>query len=380
MTDGGDAAKPVVLIGGGHAHVEVVRRLGGIGLGREIILVSPSRHTPYSGMLPGFIAGQYRFEDIHIDLVELCRRCGVSFRGVAATGIDPQSRRIQLADGQAIDYALLSINVGSAPQIPAGASGGIAVKPISEFARRLAQIDELAAGRAAPLRIAVVGQGVAGVELALALQHRLRSRQVQFALVGRADHPIPERSPLARRIVEKALQRAGILHHARFDAVGFEPGNLIAGDGRRLAADEVVWATSSAAPAWLRDTGLALDESGFIRVSETLTAVGHPEVFAAGDVASLPMPRAKAGVIAVRQGPILAENIRRSLTGLPLLPFKPQRAWLALISLADGRAVADKWNLAASGRWVARWKHSIDSRFVRRYLNRPATKPHATPR
>ncbi|MBW8299105.1 MAG: FAD-dependent oxidoreductase [Hydrogenophaga sp.] len=125
--------------------------------------------------------------------------------------------------------------------------------------------------------------------------------------------------------------------------------------------------TSSGAAAWLGQTGLALDPSGFIRVDDALRSPSYPEIFAAGDIASLPDPRPKAGVFAVRQGPVLAENIRRSLFGEALLPFRPQQRWLALISLADGRAIADKWDFAASGRWVAKWKHWNDTRFLRRY-------------
>lgn len=156
-------------------------------------------------------------------------------------------------------------------------------------------------------------------------------------------------------------------HHPAFDVVAYEHGALVARDGRRLTVDEVVWTTSSGAPAWLRETGLSLDESGFIRVDEMLRSLSHPEIFAAGDVASLADPRPKAGVFAVRQGPVLAENLRRSLAGESLQPYRPQQSWLVLISLADNRAIADKWSMAVLGRWVARWKHRIDTRFMQRY-------------
>ncbi|WEZ85914.1 FAD-dependent oxidoreductase (plasmid) [Rhizobium sp. 32-5/1] len=135
----------------------------------------------------------------------------------------------------------------------------------------------------------------------------------------------------------------------------------------RLDVDEVVWTTSSGAPPWLRQTGLALDLDGFVRVDAELRSLSHPNVFAAGDVAALGDPRPKAGVFAVRAGPVLAENIRRALSGKALTAFRPQRSWLVLISLADGRAIADKWGLSVSGRWVNAWKRSIDARFIRRF-------------
>ena len=358
---------PLVLLGGGHAHVEVVRQLGRRNLGREIILVSPSRHAPYSGMLPGYIAGRYQFEDFHIDLAALCRRSGVSFVEGAAVGIDAKRRQVLLSGGRVLTYRLLSLDIGSTPSLPQGVSGGVSVKPIASFTERLARLDALAAGHQGPLHLAVVGQGVAGVEVAFALKQRLLGKRVQIALVGRAGRPVPARSNRAQRMVEDELQQAGIAHHPGFDVVAFDNGTLIARDGRRIDTDEAVWTTSSGAPDWLRETALDLDGAGFICVDETLRALSHPDIFAAGDVASLPDPRPKAGVFAVRQGPVLAQNICRSLSREPLLPFRPQRAWLALISLSDGRTIADKWGVAFSGRWVSAWKHRNATRFVRRY-------------
>jgi pyridine nucleotide-disulfide oxidoreductase family protein len=357
--------KPIVLLGGGHAHVEVVRQLG--NLGRQIILVSPSRHAPYSGMLPGYVSGQYSFNDFHIDLDGLCARYGVTFLATTAIAIHPDRKQVSLSDGQELDYSILSIDIGSTPSLPQGVSGGISVKPIASFTQRLKILDARAAEKKGKLLIAVVGQGVAGVEMAFALQRRLGRDRVEIMLAGRAGDVVMERSRLAQRMVRRELERAGIVHHANFDVIGFEAGVLTARDGRRLIVDDAVWTTSSGAPAWLGQSGIALDAGGFIRVDHALRSLSHPDIFAAGDIASLPDPRPKAGVFAVRQGPVLADNIRRNLSGEALQPFRPQRRWLALISLADGRAIADKWSLAVCGRWVARWKHWNDTRFLRRY-------------
>ena len=362
--------KPIVLLGGGHAHVEVVRQLWHLNhLGHEIILVSPSRQAPYSGMLPGYVSGQYKFEDFHIDLAALCTRYSVTFLATTASGIDPNRKQVTLADGQVLDYSLLSVDIGSTPSLPPGVSGGISVKPIASFTQRLEQLDAFVAERVGPLRLAVVGQGVAGVEIAFALKRRFSQSNVEILLAGKASEVIAGRSRLARWMVKRELARASIAHHPDFDVTGFNEGQLIACDGRRLMVDDVVWTTSSGAPAWLQKTGLELDTSGFIRVDDALRSLSYPEIFAAGDVASLPDARPKAGVFAVRQGPVLAENIRRCLSGKELRPFRPQRRWLALISLANGRAIADKWAFAASGRWVAKWKHWSDTRFVHRYRN-----------
>lgn len=370
------APKRVVLLGGGHAHVEVVRQLGTAGLSADIILVSPSRYAPYSGMLPGYIAGQYGFEDFNIDLQALCQHSGITFREGLATGLEPNARRVQLEDGVCLDYDVLSVDIGSTPSLPNGISAGVSVKPIASFTERLGRLDSLAGSSASPLRLAVVGQGVAGVEVALALKSRLdrlgtaelrAGGGVEIHLVGRSARLIPERGKMARVMVGKALSLRGIAHHPGFDVVAVENSKLVARDGRKLGVDEVVWTTSSGAPPWLRQTGLALDADGFIRVDAQLRSLSHPNVFAAGDVAALIDPRPKAGVFAVRAGPVLAQNILSTLGGAPLTEFRPQPAWLVLISLADGRAIADKWGFAATGRWVNAWKHWTDTRFIRRF-------------
>ncbi|MBC2771921.1 FAD-dependent oxidoreductase [Rhizobium sp. AQ_MP] len=363
-----ETERDIMLLGGGHSHVEVIRRLGQLGLGSRITLVSPGKHAPYSGMLPGYIAGIYGFEDFHIDLQALCARFGVTFQETVASHIDPDRRVVRLADGSDLSYRQLSIDIGSTPSLPSGITGGISVKPIASFTDRLSCLDRLI-GDGNLLKLVVVGQGVAGVEVAFALRQRFAGRGVQITLVGRSTEPLRERSFLARRLVLRQMKRAGIAHQGSFDVVGFANGELVSRDGRRLGADEVIWTTSSGSQGFLRDSGLLLDAGGFIRVGASLRSLSHPDVFAAGDVASLVDPRPKAGVFAVRQGPILAENILRSLRGQPLLAYRPQRSWLVLISLPENQAIADKWGLAVSGRWVARWKDRIDRRFMQRYAS-----------
>lgn len=356
---------PILLLGGGHAHVEVVRRLGLAGLGGQTMLVSPARHTPYSGMLPGHIAGRYSFDDIHIDLAALCERCGVKFRIGTAAHVDADARVVALADGIALPYALLSLDIGSTPSVPG--TGGIAVKPIATFAERLKELDAAVASGRAARRIAVVGTGVAGVEIAFALRHRYSTYPVTIMLVGRGAVIMPERSPPAKRLASAALRQAGIETQVGFDACAFEQTLLRARHGATLPADFCIWTTSSAAPSWLRASGLSLDDAGFVRVDQFLRSPSHPTVLAAGDVAALHDPRPKAGVFAVRAGPVLADNLIAQATGGTLTSFRPQRAWLALISLGDGRTIADKWGFAVAGRWVTAWKHWNDTSFLRRY-------------
>ncbi|MEF2550337.1 FAD-dependent oxidoreductase [Aurantimonas sp. A2-1-M11] len=369
--------KHIVLLGAGHSHVAVLKAFGerphpGVAL----TLVTRDVATPYSGMLPGFVSGQYDHADLHIDAGGLARFAGAALVTGEATGIDTAAQTLSVTDRSPLSYDLLSIDIGSAPSRPADMPG-IPVKPIGRFVERLEQMSaDLPAGPG-PVRIAIVGTGPAGVELALALQRRLSGavRQVggdatpdvAIALLGRAKTILPERSGRTQRRIAATLARRGITVRTGFDVTGFANGQVRAADGRTIAADTLLWATSSAAAPWLRETGLALDPQGFVRVDATLRSISHPEIFAAGDIAALPDPRPKAGVFAVREGPVLAQNLRRAIAGEPLRSYRPQRHWLTLLSTADGRAVADKWGLSLEGRWVWRWKDWNDRRFVDGY-------------
>jgi pyridine nucleotide-disulfide oxidoreductase family protein len=367
----------MLLVGGGHSHIEVIRRFGITPPADiDLTLVSREATAAYSGMLPGHVAGLYPLDAIGIDLPGLCRAAaarGASVRFEAATvdGIDFAAKTVHTADGRALPYDILSLNLGSTPSRPG--DGGLAVKPIPEFLGALETLVDRAAAAPRPLRLAVVGAGPAGVEIALALRRRLAAQSISdgaavaVRLVAASPELLPGRSARTRRLIDATLRRQGIEVELSFEVAAFRDGALVDADGRSIPADEIVWATNATAPKWLRETGLALDDNGFVRVDETLRSVSHPSVFAAGDVASPPGHVSKAGVFAVRQGPVLAQNLRRAVAGGRLHRYRPQRRWLALISTADGRAVADKFGLSLHGRWVWHWKDWSDRRFVRRY-------------
>jgi len=168
------------------------------------------------------------------------------------------------------------------------------------------------------------------------------------------------------------LKARGVHVHTGADAAEVTPGAITTADGTTIELDEVLWVTAAGAPTWLRDTGLDVDEAGFIRVHDTLQSTSHADVFAAGDIAAVVNhPRPKAGVFAVRQGPPLYRNLRRVLVGRPARPFSPQRAFLVLISTGDKYAVAAKWGWSVEGRWVWKWKDWIDRRFMRKFNEPP---------
>ncbi len=362
----------LLLAGGGHSHIEVVRRFGtAFPPDAEVVLVNPGRHAAYSGMLPGLIAGHYGFDDSHIDLEALCRSAAVTFRRAEVSGLDLARNRALLENGGELPFDRLSLDVGSTPDT-AGMTAGesrhvIPVKPVSTLLAGLESI--LAAARRETQRVVIVGGGAGGVELALAVHHRLQdSRAARVSLVTDTRVLLPSHPPAARRIFERLFAERGIGLLAGSRAVATEAGALRLENGTRVAADWILWATLAAAPAWLAASGLATDARGFILVNDALQSVSHLNVFAAGDCASLAgHALQKSGVYAVRQGPVLAANLRNALAGQPLLPYSPQRFALSLISTGDRRAVASWGPVVVEGGWVWRWKDRIDRRFVATY-------------
>ncbi len=376
--------KKLVLIGGGHAHVEVLRQFGlRKAQGVDITLVSPARYTPYSGMLPGLVAGHYTFEQCHIDLQPLADFAGARLVLAAAHTLDAARRVLTLSDGRTQDYEVASFNVGSASiahGVPGVAAHAMAVKPVADF---LAAWETLIARvRAGDVRsIAVVGGGAAGVEILLAMHYhfaQLQPRpQLDYCLITDTAQLLPQHARGVRAVLERSLARKGVTLH-RASRVTRVAANALsvssAGNAeQRLAADAVVWVTGAAAPGWLEHSGLALNHAKFINVNKTLQSSSHESVFAVGDCATVEaVVYPKSGVYAVRQGPVLAQNLRRALSGdAALLAYTPQKRALALISSGERHAIASWGPWSCRGNWVWRWKDGIDRAFMAKYGNFP---------
>lgn len=384
----GTVLRDVVLVGGGHSHVGVLRRFGVAPLpGVRLTLICTDVQTPYSGMLPGYVAGHYRYHEVHIDLARLANFAGARIYRSEAVGIDRVARQVVCRDRPPVPYDLLSINIGSTPRV-ALASGDPArvlpVKPIRNFnARWLELLDRVRAMRddGRPIDIAVVGGGAGGVELLLAMQWRLGNELqalgrdpavLRFCLLSSGDAILPTHAPAVRRKFMAILAARGVAVHLAAEVVAVGEGWLQTGDGQRRAADEIVWVTQAGGAAWLAESGLDLDADGFIRVNDHLQTIADPRIFAAGDTAGMVnFPLEKAGVFAVRQGRPLAENLRRAVLGQPLLRYRPQRRWLALIGTGGRHAVASRGGFCVAGGWVWRWKDWIDRRFMRRFSDLP---------
>jgi len=340
--------KRVLLIGAGHGHLAALRSLAQKPLyGARITLVSPFARQVYSGMLPGILAGHYRRAEAEIDIAALAERGYVEFEQGAVALLDPEKRRAFLKDGRSFPYDFASLNAGSLvdASLP-GAEHALAVKPFDEFLARL-RIAE---------RVAVVGAGAAGAELAMALRHR-----------GALVTLYSEKPVLGARVV-KQLRRRKLDYRPGMPVTAIEPGPVVIAGAARQEFDLVLLATGAAPLPWLRESALATDERGFVLVHRTLQSVSHPEVFAIGDCATMgDSPHPKSGLYAVRHGEALIDNFRLLLAGTSLEPYVPQKKALVLLTCGARYAIAERGAWSAQGRWVWWWKNRIDRRWIRSF-------------
>ena len=377
--------KDVVLIGAGHAHVGVLRMIGMKPIpGVRFTLITRQVDTPYSGMLPGVIAGLYSTDDAHIDTGPLARFAGARLYNSEVVGLDVEGKRVICRDRPPVPYDVVSINIGSTPSardVPGAGQHAIPVKPIDGFLDRFeaARARIMSAGGRA--RIGVVGAGAGGVELILALHHRLTRdlaaagldpSRLSFALLTSSPELLPNLPPKVRRRFAEIMTERKIAVHTNSRVTRLDAGGAHVDGETPVRLDEIFWTTRAAAAPWLADTRLALDAGGFVRIGRTLQSVSHPDVFAAGDVASVDgydLP--KSGVYAVRSGPPLATNIRRLIAGEPLAQYGPQRDALYLITTGGAHAIGSRNGLAFEGDWVWRLKDWIDRRFMSKFSALP---------
>ncbi|MDP3638846.1 MAG: selenide, water dikinase SelD [Azonexus sp.] len=373
--------RDIVLIGGGHSHVGVLHRFAMNPLpGVRLTVICTDTETPYSGMLPGYIAGHYRFDEVHIDLRRLAEFAGARYYRDEVIGIDRASRQVLCRQRPPVVYDVLSINIGSTPQLAqvAGAcEHAVPVKPIRRFNERWLALLARVCQHPGATTIAVVGAGAGGVELTLAMQYRLRHEllargrhpdELRFHLFSASSQILPTHNARVRRAFASVLLERGVIVHLDAKVTQLSAGSLQTEAGEVLAADEIIWVTQAGGAAWLRETGLALDDKGFIRIHATLQSETDPLIFAAGDCAAMiDHPLEKAGVFAVRMAKPLAENLRRTLLRQPLLSYRPQQSWLALVSTGDPHAIASRGSFYARGDLLWRWKDWIDRRFMRKF-------------
>jgi selenide,water dikinase len=345
----------------------------------RLTLVNPDPIAAYTGILPGVLAGLYRPEEMEIDLVRLTQRCGVQLLFAEWTGVRADLQHVLLRDRPPVHYDILSIGCGSVPWMPVGAadSSGVTALPIKPMSTFLDRWDEALAdvGRH-PVRVAVIGGGAGGSEIAagLAADLRRRNRAAEIELIDSNDQILRGYSPGAIRGMTAALERAGVRIRTSKAIVGIDPDALRFSDGTSTACDIAVWSTGAAPHPALASVELPKALDGFLRVSKTLLVESTNNIFAVGDAATIvESPCPKAGVYAVRQGPVLWRNLRAGIGRhqssragrLTLRDYRPQRGFLSLLSAGDGTAVLDWKGFSAEGRWVWKLKDRIDTGYMR---------------
>ncbi|MCB2110597.1 MAG: selenide, water dikinase SelD [Defluviimonas sp.] len=367
--------RDLVLVGGGHTHALVLRMWGMAPLpGVRLTLIDPAPAAAYSGMLPGHVAGHYSRAEIEIDLVRLARHAGARLILGRAGGIDREARRIRVAGRPDVAYDIASIDIGISsemPALPGFEDNAVPAKPLGRFADAWERfVTRVAEGKAEP-RVAVIGAGLAGVELALAAAHRL-GPAAEVTLIER-DRALALVGGGARRALLAHLDRAGVTLIEGSGARAVDAAGVVLQDDGFVAADLTIGTAATRAQGWLAETGLALHE-GFVSVGPTLQSVTDPAIFAAGDIAHLShAPRPKAGVFAVREAPVLLHNLGVALAAQGRMrAYRPQRDYLKLVSTGGKGAVADKWGLPLDGPRLWGWKDRIDRAFMARFHDLPA--------
>jgi len=332
--------------------------------------------------LPGFVAGHYSYLETHIDLNRLCQWAGVRYIRGRVDSIDADTNTISVQSQADIKYDTLSIDIGSTPDltVPGARDYAVGVKPVSQFGSIWNGLLEASqSSKESGGRWGVVGAGAGGVELVLAMAHRLKAlgSDLDFHLIFSSARVLPGYPEKVVDAVEAALKANNVSLHPQFRVAEVQQDGLVSTDGRQVTLTKSIWCTGAAAAPWLNDTGLNTSDKGFISVNQNLQSVSHSNVFAVGDCSDmLDDPRPKAGVYAVRQAPYLVNNLRAVADGTAQKPLKPvnlQTDFLSLLSLGDKSAVGTRGGQTLKGGWVWKLKDHIDQKFMRK-LNEPGDK------
>ena len=360
--------RDLVLIGGGHTHALVLRGLAMKPIpGVRLTLINPDATAPYSGMLPGHVAGYYSRRDLEIDLVRLARAANARLVMDSAVGFDREAGRVLLQNRPPIAYDAAAIDIGitsDLPSLPGFTDHAVPAKPLGPMAAKW----QAHAALETPGPVVILGGGVAGVELAMACAHRLSGRAC-VTVIDRGEL-VEELSPATRKTLLDALKSNGVQMRPNTSVTEIAADHVVLAGGDTLPAALVIGAAGAKAQGWLQDTGLVL-ENGFVVVDEHLQT-SDPALYATGDCAHMRAnPRPKAGVFAVRQAPVLLHNLRADLIGAPRKPYVPQRDYLKLISLGGKRAVADKAGFRVAGSLLWKLKNKIDQDFMVKFTDLP---------
>jgi NADH dehydrogenase FAD-containing subunit len=361
----------LVLVGCGHAHlVTLVNIPEFISRGHRVTVVSPGEFHYYSGMGPGLLAGLYQPEEIRFHIRKTAEDRGAEFKQGRVVRIDPESRRLELETGETVGYDVASFNTGSfvpMEDINGRSSDVFPVKPIEELERARERV--VALSRENTVRVMVIGGGPAGIEMAgnvwRAVADVEGTAEIRIVSRGRLLASFP---PRARRLVVRSLRRRGIRIEEGLNIERLTSEGAFAGNGESFAFDVAIVAGGIEPSPIFKRSGLPTDGSGALLVNAGLQSVAHPHIFGGGDcIGFQPQPLDKVGVYAVRQNPVLFSNLLAALEDRQAVPLRPQRHYMLLFNLGDGKAVFCRRRLVGAGRWAFRMKDRIDRAFMRRF-------------
>lgn len=368
----------LVVIGGGHSHAIALKQWGLKPMPNvDLTLISDVEQTPYSGMLPGYVAGFYSYEQTHIDLRSLAKFAGAELIIDRAVGIDTDNHKIT-CENHLLEFDYLSLDIGSTPQtitVPGAKKYAIPAKPVPVFLEAWYKLKRLAASNS-QLSIVIVGGGAGGVELALNMQTCLKAilsqgkNTLEIHLIHRDKQLLSNHNNWVSHQLEKIMRQRNIKLHLQQSVAEVLPDRVICESGLKIKSSHTFWVTQATAPSWIKESNLATDDRGFILVSDTLQSISHPQVFAAGDIATMTnYNRPKAGVFAVRQGQPLFNNWQYLLSGQPVQPYIPQDKYLALIGTGDRKAIAS-WSSFGWRSALLWWiKDYIDRKFMNQFID-----------
>jgi len=361
--------KQLVLIGGGHANVQVLKKLCENSIkGLHTILISEHFEATYSGMTPGFINEDFSKEEISIDLQRLCFNAGATFIRDKVTRLDTNNKELQLQNFPPINYDLLSINTGSISNTKKinikNSSNCFFVKPISSLVKNLSQIDQIL--KKNKNKIVIIGGGVASFELAFSLKRRYES-PLEITILGKKILNEKNLNKKTKNNLKKIAKNLSIIEYEG-EVISISEKYLTLNNGDKIDYDLSLVSTGASIETWLLESNLIKDEKGFIKVNNNLLSINEKNIFVTGDACSIEnKPKPKSGVMAVRQGEILKENIFLKLIGKNLIKFKPQKNWLYLIGTYKNYALLNYFFLSFHSRWCWKLKVWIDKDFINKF-------------
>jgi selenide,water dikinase len=369
----------IVLLGAGHTNAHILLKWRSEPIPEtRLTCVSDYPIATYSGMLPGVLAGLYPPEQMEIDLVRLCDAVGARLVIDRFTGIDNNERLLLFDDRAPVPFDVLSVGIGSVPARDDVVVDDtvLEIKPMQTFLSRFESRMErlIEKPRDEVLQVAIIGAGVAGIELLFCLSPRLKTllndAPFKLTLVDSGREVPRGTTPKTQKLVRQEIEHQGMRLRLGKRVSKVAEGEIVFDDGDRLAADLVLWATNAKASPALSKVDLPKDSRGFLQTQPTLQTTSGAPIFAVGDAGTIAGSKSpKAGVHAVRQGPILWQNISRLIQGRDLLEYHPQRNFLKLMNLGDGRAIAEYKGISTKGRLAWKLKDWIDRRFISKFQN-----------